>query len=60
MRLKDYLRLHKITVVEASKQLGLNRTYLHRILTEEQIPSRKLAKQIEFLKRITHLGDLFW
>jgi len=46
MKLDDYLKLRKITVIQASSQLGITRARLYQIFKGSPT-SRKLSQRIE-------------
>ena len=48
MKLKEYLVTKKLTLDEASKQLGISLNYLYMLSSEKRSPGLRLAKEIEY------------
>ena len=49
MNLTDYRKKHNLSVIQFAKQLNITRQHLYTIESGSNIPSRKLALEIERL-----------
>jgi len=49
MKLKDYLKKHKIHKIAFAKKLGMTRTTIHRYIAEKNIPPLVTKLAIEFI-----------